>query len=179
MFMSVKLLQLLIVNPPIEVTLSGMVMSVKLLQSWNAALPIEVTLSGMFMLVMLLQRLNACDPIEVTLDGMFMLVKLSRNRNAISPIEVTVLPSSSSGISTSQYNCKVREVIQMVFQIRPNGKETENKTIRFPISLLERINNAIKNDNVSFSKFVIQACEYALDNMATTDKPRKKVKSRL
>lgn len=53
----------------------------------------------------------------------------------------------------------------MSFQIKPNKKETENKTIRFPIPLLEKIEKAIQNKNVTFSKFVIQACEYALDNL--------------
>ncbi|MCI9338557.1 MAG: hypothetical protein HFH93_13660 [Lachnospiraceae bacterium] len=53
----------------------------------------------------------------------------------------------------------------MAFQIRPNKKESENKTIRFPLSLIERIDDAIKNNNVTFSAFVIQTCEYALDNM--------------
>jgi len=56
----------------------------------------------------------------------------------------------------------------MAFQIKPNKKETENKTIRFPIPLLEQIDNAIKDKDVSFSKFVIQACEYALKNMDNT-----------
>lgn len=53
----------------------------------------------------------------------------------------------------------------MAFQIKPNKKETENKTIRFPLPLIERINNAIANQDVSFSSFVIQACEFALDNL--------------
>lgn len=53
----------------------------------------------------------------------------------------------------------------MAFQIRPNKKETDNKTIRFPIPLLDKINKTIKNKDVSFSKFVIQACEYALENI--------------
>lgn len=53
----------------------------------------------------------------------------------------------------------------MSFQIKPYKKETENKTIRFPITLIDEIENAIKNQNVTFSLFVIQACEYALDNM--------------
>lgn len=53
----------------------------------------------------------------------------------------------------------------MAFQIKPNRKETENKTIRFPIPLLEQIDKAISNQDVTFSKFVIQACEYALKNM--------------
>lgn len=53
----------------------------------------------------------------------------------------------------------------MAFQIRPNKKESENKTIRFPLELVSRINQAIKGNDVSFSNFVIQACQYALDNM--------------
>lgn len=61
----------------------------------------------------------------------------------------------------------------MAFQIKPNKKETENKTIRFPIPLIEDIDNAIKSKNVTFSKFVIQACEYALKNMEDTKKDSK------
>lgn len=53
----------------------------------------------------------------------------------------------------------------MSFQLKENKKETENKTIRFPIPLIDRIEDAIKNQNVTFSSFVLQACEYALDNM--------------
>lgn len=53
----------------------------------------------------------------------------------------------------------------MAFQIKSDRKETENKTIRFPVSLVEQIENAIKNHDVTFSGFVIQACEYALENM--------------
>ncbi len=46
----------------------------------------------------------------------------------------------------------------MAFRIKPDRKETENKTIRFPLELVEKI-------NVTFSGFVIQACEYALNNL--------------
>ncbi len=53
----------------------------------------------------------------------------------------------------------------MSFQLKPNKKETENKTIRFPIPLIEKIEAAIKNQDVTFSGFVLQACEYALSNM--------------
>lgn len=53
----------------------------------------------------------------------------------------------------------------MAFQIKPNKKETENKTIRFPIDLIENIEKAIQNKEVTFSRFVIQACEYALNNL--------------
>ena len=53
----------------------------------------------------------------------------------------------------------------MAFQIKENKKESENKTIRFPLDLIEKIEKSITNKNVTFSKFVIQACKYALDNM--------------
>ena len=49
----------------------------------------------------------------------------------------------------------------MAFQIQPNKKESENKTIRFPVPLIERINRALTGTDVSFSSFVIQACEFA------------------
>lgn len=56
----------------------------------------------------------------------------------------------------------------MSFQLKPDRRETENKTIRFPVPLIEEIEAAISNQNVTFSSFVIQACEYALKNMDTS-----------
>ncbi|HJA81679.1 MAG TPA: hypothetical protein H9776_08060 [Candidatus Mediterraneibacter intestinipullorum] len=53
----------------------------------------------------------------------------------------------------------------MAFQLKLNKKQTENKTIRFPVPLIEEIENVIKNQNVTVSRFVIQACEFALENM--------------
>lgn len=61
----------------------------------------------------------------------------------------------------------------MAFQIKPNKKETENKTIRFPIPLIENIEKAIQGQDVTFSRFVIQACEYALNNLDNTNKENK------
>ncbi len=54
----------------------------------------------------------------------------------------------------------------MAFQIKSDKKETENKTIRFPVKLIHNIEKAIENKNTSFSGFVIQACEYALANLS-------------
>lgn len=51
------------------------------------------------------------------------------------------------------------------FKIKPNRKETENKTIRFPVPLIEKIEEVIVENDATFSSFVIQACEYALENM--------------
>ena len=53
----------------------------------------------------------------------------------------------------------------MAFQLKSNRKESENKTIRFPVALIEQIEQAIQNQDVTFSSFVIQACEYALQDM--------------
>ena len=61
----------------------------------------------------------------------------------------------------------------MSFYIKPNRKETENKTIRFPVPLIEDIEKAIQNKDVTFSRFVIQACEYALNNLDDTRKDSK------
>lgn len=55
--------------------------------------------------------------------------------------------------------------MHMSFQLKPNKKETENKTIRFPVYLIERIERTIEKEDVTFSSFVLQACEYALNNM--------------
>lgn len=54
----------------------------------------------------------------------------------------------------------------MAFQLKSDKKETENKTIRFPVALIEEIERAIRNQDVTFSSFVLQACEYALNDMA-------------
>lgn len=59
--------------------------------------------------------------------------------------------------------------IDMGFKIKPDRKETENKTIRFPVPLIDRIEDAIKNTDVTFSGFVIQACNYALENLESED----------
>ncbi len=56
----------------------------------------------------------------------------------------------------------------MAFQLKPNRKESENKTIRFPVELIDRMDKAIVNQDVTFSSFVIQACEYALNDMDTS-----------
>lgn len=53
----------------------------------------------------------------------------------------------------------------MSFRIQNNKRESENKTIRFPIELIDEINKAIEGQDVTFSSFVIQACQYALDHI--------------
>ena len=66
--------------------------------------------------------------------------------------------------------CIVKGVQNMAFQLKSERKETETKTVRFPLSLIERIEKAIVGKDVSFSGFVIQACEFALENMEENEK---------
>jgi len=44
-------------------------------------------------------------------------------------------------------------------------KETDNKTIRFPSDLIKEIKEKIEGKDISFSRFVIIACRYALSEM--------------
>lgn len=57
----------------------------------------------------------------------------------------------------------------MRFVPKPDRKETENKTIRFPVPLIEQIESIIDQKGLSFSGFVIQACEYAIDQMEPSE----------
>ena len=58
----------------------------------------------------------------------------------------------------------------MAIQIRSDKKETENKTVRFPIDLITRIEKVMYEKDVSFSGFVLQACEYVLDELDSEKK---------
>ena len=52
----------------------------------------------------------------------------------------------------------------MTFILKSNRKESENKTIRFPLELINQIEEIIVRKDVSFSSFVIHACIYALQD---------------
>ena len=62
----------------------------------------------------------------------------------------------------------------MAFQLKPDRKETDTKTIRFPLELINDIEKALVGKNATFSAFVIQACQYALDNMEVKEKEKGK-----
>jgi len=67
----------------------------------------------------------------------------------------------------------------MAFRLNIERKETENKTIRFPLPLIKEIEKVLEGTELTFSRFVIQACEYALKEMETnhTQKDVKKTHS--
>ena len=43
----------------------------------------------------------------------------------------------------------------MSIQIKSDRKETENKTIRFPVDMLARIDTVMRENDVSFTGFVL------------------------
>ncbi len=61
----------------------------------------------------------------------------------------------------------------MAFRLNIEKKESENKTIRFPLPLVKRIENYLTGTQSNFSKFVIQACEYVLNEVETENKKTK------
>ena len=58
----------------------------------------------------------------------------------------------------------------MAFVIKPDKKQSENKTIRFPVDVINDIEKVIVGKEVSFSGFVVQACRYALENLTNNDR---------
>ncbi len=57
------------------------------------------------------------------------------------------------------------EMTIMAFQLNTEKKETENKTIRFPLPLIKKIEAQLEGTESNFSRFVIQACEYVLKEL--------------
>ena len=50
-----------------------------------------------------------------------------------------------------------------MFVVKKN--ESSNKTIRIPAELIDSLEKVAKEQDVSFSRLVIQCCEYALVHM--------------
>ena len=57
----------------------------------------------------------------------------------------------------------------MAVQIKSDRKETENKTVRFTVEMISRIQKIMQEKDVSFTGFVLQACEYVLDELDKED----------
>ena len=62
----------------------------------------------------------------------------------------------------------------MAFKLSVEKKETENKTIRFPLPLINKIEKYLEGTESNFSRFVIQACEYVLNELEE-DKEKQKM----
>lgn len=65
----------------------------------------------------------------------------------------------------------------MAFILKNDRKESENKTIRFPLELVNKIEEALEGTEINFSRFVIQACEYALNEMEPNPKRKEETHS--
>ena len=59
--------------------------------------------------------------------------------------------------------------VDFMFKIR-HTEETENRTFRFPKSLLDKMSVIAQNENISLNSFVVQCCEYAIDNLQESEK---------
>ena len=65
-------------------------------------------------------------------------------------------------------NLNLRKEVVMTkdgFRLNYERKESINKTVRFPQSLVKKIEKIIEGKQLNFSQFVIQACEYAISNL--------------
>lgn len=51
----------------------------------------------------------------------------------------------------------------------PNIPPTESKSIRFPIDIIEQVEDAIRGSNCTFSAFVVEAVRVALDDLNEED----------
>lgn len=52
-----------------------------------------------------------------------------------------------------------------MFEIKKEATDYENKSLRLPKELIDKIQTLANENNTSFNKVVIQCVEYALDNM--------------
>lgn len=52
-----------------------------------------------------------------------------------------------------------------MFQVRKDRVEYENKSLRLPVDLIEKVQELAEKNEISFNKVVIQCIDYALDHM--------------
>lgn len=58
----------------------------------------------------------------------------------------------------------------MAMKSKQNTKVTKNKTIRFPLELVNKIEEIIADKGISFSSFVIQTCHRCLEEIEENQK---------
>ena len=57
-----------------------------------------------------------------------------------------------------------------MFKVRKTD-ESVNKTFRMPKALVDKMAVIAQQENVSLNSFVVQCCEYALENIEESEKP--------
>ena len=50
----------------------------------------------------------------------------------------------------------------MKFVIKNNKVETINKSVRFPVPLIKEIEEVMMENDISFTRFVVEACQFVL-----------------
>lgn len=55
--------------------------------------------------------------------------------------------------------------MNIVFKLKKEYVEYENKSLRLPKDLISRVQELANENNMSFNRVIIQCIEYALDNM--------------
>ena len=53
----------------------------------------------------------------------------------------------------------------MLFEIKKEFSEYENKSLRLPKELVDKVQKLANQNNISFNRVVIQCIEFALNNM--------------
>lgn len=56
-----------------------------------------------------------------------------------------------------------------MFRVKKERIEYENKSLRLPIDLIEKVQELADKNDLSFNKVVIQCIDYALDHMEQND----------
>lgn len=59
-----------------------------------------------------------------------------------------------------------------MFKVR-KVEDSVNRTIRFPKSLLENMSKIAQQEKVSLNSFVVQCCEYAINDMGSNSNKSK------
>ena len=111
--------------------------------------------------------------IEITVDGQIsadelddfhkIQAQLGQISQAIDSLQLWVQKAIMDGtMSEDQVLYSLFTNRSYPFTYEFNAK---NKTIRFPVDMLARIDTVMRENDVSFTGFVLQACEYVLDEL--------------
>ena len=60
-----------------------------------------------------------------------------------------------------------------MFELQKQSVEYENKSLRMPRELIDKVQKLANNYNMSFNKVVIKCIEYSLDNMKSENREQK------
>ena len=56
-----------------------------------------------------------------------------------------------------------------MFRVKKDRVEYENKSLRLPVDLIEKVQQLAEKNEISFNKVVIQCIDYASDHMDQKD----------